>query len=247
MAISPDQSLLDLTARTATADSDLIHVNSGGTDYKETKQDFLQGDFNHTFATDTNLTAQADALPVGSWFGSCSAYGHQSATGAPVNSFGVIAVRKGSSTNCVLDYYVPSSGDVYRKGRTANGWDANWTQQPTRSEINSLNNSLTKSYPTISKHANVTNDAIYVTKIGYIVYVSGYFKVSASIGSGQHLITFTGLTTGFQLQYLFIHNGDNQVSARLETSANGSNPSLKVSTQISGTLYHYINAVLVCI
>lgn len=36
-----NKSLTDLTARTATADSDLIHVNSGGTDYKETKANFL--------------------------------------------------------------------------------------------------------------------------------------------------------------------------------------------------------------
>lgn len=37
----PNQSLVDLTERTATADTDLIHVNSGGTDYKETKANFL--------------------------------------------------------------------------------------------------------------------------------------------------------------------------------------------------------------
>lgn len=37
----PNQSLVDLTERTATADTDLIHVNSGGTDYKETKGNFL--------------------------------------------------------------------------------------------------------------------------------------------------------------------------------------------------------------
>lgn len=37
----PNQSLTDLTERSATADTDLIHVNSGGTDYKETKANFL--------------------------------------------------------------------------------------------------------------------------------------------------------------------------------------------------------------
>lgn len=37
-----NKNLTDLTARTATAGSDLIHVNSGGTDYKETKANFLQ-------------------------------------------------------------------------------------------------------------------------------------------------------------------------------------------------------------
>lgn len=36
-------SLPNLTERTATADTDLIHVNSGGTDYKETKANFLSG------------------------------------------------------------------------------------------------------------------------------------------------------------------------------------------------------------
>ena len=34
-------SLPNLTERTATANTDLIHVNSGGTDYKETKGNFL--------------------------------------------------------------------------------------------------------------------------------------------------------------------------------------------------------------
>lgn len=34
-------SLPNLTERTATANTDLIHVNSGGTDYKETKANFL--------------------------------------------------------------------------------------------------------------------------------------------------------------------------------------------------------------
>lgn len=63
------KNLTQLTARTATADSDLIHVNSGGTDYKETKIDFLKNSFivkaysaNYTIAGNTGLIITANDL-----------------------------------------------------------------------------------------------------------------------------------------------------------------------------------------
>ena len=49
-------SLPNLTERTATANSDLIHVNSGGTDYKETKGNFLS-DVNSSISALNNSLA----------------------------------------------------------------------------------------------------------------------------------------------------------------------------------------------
>lgn len=49
-------SLPNLTERTATANTDLIHVNSGGTDYKETKANFLS-DVNSSISALNNSLA----------------------------------------------------------------------------------------------------------------------------------------------------------------------------------------------
>ena len=57
-----NKNLTDLTARTATADSDLIHVNSGGTDYKETKANFLS---NITSSISSINSSLANSLLVG--------------------------------------------------------------------------------------------------------------------------------------------------------------------------------------
>lgn len=51
-----NKSLTDLTARTATADTDLIHVNSGGTDYKETKANFLSNITSDISSINSSLT-----------------------------------------------------------------------------------------------------------------------------------------------------------------------------------------------
>lgn len=51
-------SLPNLTERTATANSDLIHVNSGGTDYKETKANFLS-DVNSSITSLNNSLTQS--------------------------------------------------------------------------------------------------------------------------------------------------------------------------------------------
>lgn len=57
-------SLPNLTERTATANSDLIHVNSGGTDYKETKANFLSDVNSSISALNNSLT---NSLKLGDW------------------------------------------------------------------------------------------------------------------------------------------------------------------------------------
>lgn len=54
-------SLPNLTERTATANSDLIHVNSGGTDYKETKANFLS-DVNASINSLNNSLANKSSI-----------------------------------------------------------------------------------------------------------------------------------------------------------------------------------------
>ena len=138
-----NKSLTDLTARTATADSDLIHVNSGGTDYKETKRDFLQGDLYITFANDSTLTSQVGALPVGTFFGKLNGYGHQSETGMPANANWIVRATRYAISNCILDAWPVGNADLqYRITQSSSTWESSWTKLPQRSEITSLNNSL---------------------------------------------------------------------------------------------------------
>lgn len=144
----PNQSLVDLTERTATADTDLVHVNSGGTDYKQTKANFLQGDLYHVFDNTSLLTTQIDALPnMGTFFGRISSYGAQAVTGVPVNSNGDVFVQKFNGNYIVVDFRLIGNSDAtYRKCKNGGTWESSWTQLPSRSEITSLNNSVVKYY-----------------------------------------------------------------------------------------------------
>ena len=141
----PNQSLVDLTERTATAGSDLIHVNSGGSDYKQTKENFLQGDLYHFFDNTSLLTTQIDALPsMGTFFGRIASFGSQSVTGVPVNSNGDVFVQKFNGNFVVVDFHpIGNSDATYRKCKNSGTWESSWTQLPSRSEISALNNSLT--------------------------------------------------------------------------------------------------------
>lgn len=143
-----NKSLTDLTALTATADSDLLHINSGGTDYKESKSNFLCGDFNHVFANNTLLTTQADALPSkpGVYHGYCAASGHQTELGIPINSAIYITVKFWVANYGEIDIQDVTNPENahYVLKKVSGTWDSTWTRIPARSEITSLNNSLTQ-------------------------------------------------------------------------------------------------------
>lgn len=64
-------SLPNLTERTATANSDLIHVNSGGTDYKETKGNFLS-DVNSSITSLNNSLANGKLHNADHYFSNIS-------------------------------------------------------------------------------------------------------------------------------------------------------------------------------
>ena len=57
------KNVTQLTARTATADSDILHVNSGGTDYKQTKANFTK-DIPHML-TDTVAAGASKSFTLG--------------------------------------------------------------------------------------------------------------------------------------------------------------------------------------
>ena len=71
-----NKNLTDLTARTATADSDLIHVNSGGTDYKETKANFLSNITSSISSLNSSLTNSCKIVYVSGNAGAISAGAH---------------------------------------------------------------------------------------------------------------------------------------------------------------------------
>lgn len=173
-----NKSLTDLTARTATADSDLLHINSGGTDYKETKANFLKGDFLHSFNNTSTLTSQVDALSTGTYFGGISGYGKQTKTGLPVNANCYVKAQKyTSSTYSVIEIWsINNAQEQHWIIFKNNGTWGSWEHVPARSEITSLNNSLTNivtytSLAPILKNGWSLNGASYYGKIGDLGFV----------------------------------------------------------------------------
>ena len=138
MAIEPEQSILDLTARTATADSDLLHINSGGTDYKQAKLDFLLGNFQHNFGNTSLLTSQVQALPtLGTYFGTIGSYGKQTETGVPENaSFYVKAQCIANNYKSLEIWKVDNSEASHYINTLANGNWSGYIRVPYRAEIN---------------------------------------------------------------------------------------------------------------
>lgn len=96
------------------------------------------------FNTTTLLTTQVDALPVkASYCGVISSYNHVEETGVPVNAAGYVEIYSESVNYKRLFFCPMGSTDVYVKDKSSNGW-GDWVKIPTRSEVDSLNNSMTK-------------------------------------------------------------------------------------------------------
>lgn len=187
----PNQSLVDLTERTATADSDLIHVNSGGSDYKQTKENFTSDLAKEiSFSTSSTLTSQIDALSPGAYYGFILSYGHQTATGMPYDVNFFVNVQKYDSNNCTVHAIARGTNPRKWTINKANSWGS-WIEDPSRDEITSLNNSL----------ANIrTNGQFLGYKDKYITNVSiSYDNSYVSLGdvyndfgipSGAYVISF---------------------------------------------------------
>ena len=136
MADVARKALTDLPVLTSTADTDLLHINSGETDYQETKLDFLKGSFGMTWADNVNVTTQADNLTqAGTFIGSLPSYGHQAETGVPVNSTYYMMVQRSGGTNMIIYLVRVATGETWFKLKSSGTWQASWTKLPTRDEM----------------------------------------------------------------------------------------------------------------
>ena len=185
----PNQSLVDLTQRTATADTDLIHVNSGGSDYKQAKSNFTADlatnvSFNNTSTLESQILALGNTSHV--YTGYIESYGHQTETGVPQNTnFFVTVYVKDASHKRVLIRRAISGNEAYTKyyGGSSVGW-SDWVQEPSRSEISALNNGLTKYYDA---------PAISSVSIGQ----GGYVELDKpSSMQGKHLLAISVINYG---------------------------------------------------
>lgn len=220
-----NKSLTDLVARTATALTDLLHINSGGTDYKQTKQDFLCGDFAYTFANDTAITTQADALgSIGQYTGKINSYGHQAATGMPRNNSFYVTITIYSSNYKMIEATDVDLRQTYVKYKINGTWDSDWRMNPTRSEVDALNNSFVRDIDSIaagqSKTYTLGNSSVimlvlmgtaqsrmaiynvYVTSTGVVYCYSMVDGSNISITSGTNSITVSNNVTG---SGLYVH------------------------------------------
>lgn len=173
------KNLTELTARTATADTDLMHINSGGTDYKETKANFLKGDFWHVFANDTPLITQVDNLPVGTWFGYILSSGHQTETGVPYNASFVVKAAKYSSSYAVVTIEGLSASPnntSYIIGKGSNGWGSWAKSTPTKTDI------------TYTPNSDITVNRFSAYRIGDIVTVSFNMDTGTSFATNANLV-----------------------------------------------------------
>ena len=98
----------------------------------------------YSFSTDSTITSQLEALPVGTYMGKISSYGRQEATGVPNNDSYYVYSQKWTDNNIYIRLTSSTqTGGCYYKIKNSSGWASDWTKEPTRTEITSLNNSLT--------------------------------------------------------------------------------------------------------
>ena len=161
MAISPEQSLVDLDAITSVDDGDLLHVNRSGSDYKQTKSNFKKDLARYyEFGNTSLLTSQADALSAsngaGFYTGKINSYGHQVETDSPVNNSGYVILAIYSSNYMRIEFESVDGGRRYEKLKQNGTWDNDWKELPRRAEIDALNNSFARDIATISGGSSKT-------------------------------------------------------------------------------------------
>lgn len=130
--------LTELTARTATAGTDLIHVNSGGTDYKQTKADFLSNTVarNVEFANNTTLTSQVDALDWGPYTGYIAATTSTSlaATGMPVQATYALSIYVYSNNMAIIHADAIQGVRSFTRRKSNGSW-GEWIEIPATDKV----------------------------------------------------------------------------------------------------------------
>ena len=217
-----NRSLLDLTELTTTADTDLLHVNSGGTDYKESKEKFVQDLAQRTTFVNTSSILDQVAALTGSnkqYYGILSSYGHQTETGVPYNANYYVNVHVNNSNSMMVELIIiGSSGRRFQAFRNSGTWSA-WQELPSRSEVDTLNGSIARNIKTINSGESYTftfangsrvlidifggatsRNAMYnvfVGSTGSMVWTAILSATNVSISSpGVNQLTITNTTTG---------------------------------------------------
>lgn len=186
------KNLTDLTARIATAGSDLLHINSGGTDYKQTKSNFMHGSLAQNFEVTSTLTSQVDALPIeATYFGCLWNYGHVSVTGMPINALSYVrAVRANSDQFAFIEVWsaLDPDGQHYIICKSNGTWQSSWTKCASKAEITYLN---TITPVSMTAGPNFTIDVNNSYRMGnlIIVYVKGHLS-----GTGSLLFTLSNVS-----------------------------------------------------
>lgn len=234
------QNLTDLTARTNTAVTDIIHVNSSGIDYKQTKQNFLLGEFKHSFANDTDLTTQVNNLPTaGTYFGACSSNGHKDEVNIPVNSSILVCARVFSSQFAEIEIHIIGQGDNrYVKAKNNGTWDSSWTKLATRSEQD-----YKVVYKEFDKNSSLT-DQIDALTPGMVYMGKLLNSTIATTGTPAdtsfYVIAFVSSATYAKITLIkYAQDGNVYYKSKISSTwqSDWVNPTVKTYTQSSGSNY----------
>ena len=229
MADVARKALTDLEERTGTAYDDLMHVNSGGSDYKETKRNFLKGDLYYNFDNTTLITTQLENLPNGTYIGSIDSYGHQAETGVPANNSYYVYARKTGGSNMFISLVgVSQAGYEYYKIKSTQGWASDWTQKPTRAEVNTLKDSFVRDLAQIAGGATKTFTVANSTRMLLVLLGSAAVRMAVY----NVFVTSQGVVTATPV-----------LSATNITLTTGTN-SITIGNTTSGGTYVYVNAIV---
>lgn len=211
------KNLTDLTERTTTADTDLLHINSGGTDYKETKANFLKGELYYTFDNTSLLTTQVENLPAtATYFGVISSYGHQTETGVPTNSSYYVKATKAANGYAYVEIWSTSNAETNHYINTqSNGTWTGW--------ISSIRGGLATISSGNSRSFTVANNSrILLLDIGasavrsgmWMIYVGGTGTPTiVPVGDIGNLVSISGSTNTITIQNTASTAGDFTIHA----------------------------------
>lgn len=188
--------LTDLTERTATADTDLVHVNSGGVDYKESKDNFLGNKVprNIAFSNTSAITTQFNNLEWGPYVGyvDASTSTAKTATGMPETGYFAISGYKYSANDIVVHADNLRASHSYTRRKSNASWGS-WIEDPERAEISAR---PTLTYTGILEHsASATVSGLISGRATVVFLLYGtYADIVLANAEGAHV--FDGSTSG---------------------------------------------------
>lgn len=177
--------ILDLAPKTESSNGDLLHINTGNTDYKQLKSDFLYDvPQRTTFNTISTLFSQIDALPKTGkkYYGIISSYGHQQETGVPINAnfYVDIYINNSNSANVRITV-VGTSGRSFYANKNSGTW-GDWVEEPSRDEMNLFNGHI--------KFGSFTNTSAFSIPMNNAQFAAGILLFRLVQGVGPLVLKF---------------------------------------------------------